>query len=78
MYNFSGIKIYYMKKFIYTSIILSLFQFTAKAQLKSTDMKWKNVFFRHIYQNQGFKNQMQNFLFEKINPYREEVNAPHT
>jgi hypothetical protein len=58
-----------MKKFIYTSIILLAFLVTAKAQLKDTDMKRKNDFFRHIYQNQDFKNQTQYFLFKKIKPY---------
>ncbi len=66
-----------MKKLIYTSFILSVFQFIANAQLKGADMETKFDLFRNIYQSLNSRSKTKNFLFRKISTYREDVDALH-
>ena len=66
-----------MKMIIYTLIFLATVSFTANAQLKPNDMKWKNNFMRSMNRNQNLKSSNQQFGI-KINPYWKDIEAPHT
>lgn len=65
------------KKIIYFSALLMLATMYANAQSKVADMKRRNNLILHMKQNQVLRNRSQNFGI-KINPYWEDVNAPHT
>ena len=66
-----------MKKIFYSAILLMAVSFSANAQLKNTDKKWKNNFLQRMYQNQKFGNHNQIFGSKKVNPYWLNVDAPH-
>ncbi len=65
-----------MKKILY-AIILIAASIASKAQTKSMDRKKKFNFMQHFHQTQNLNNQNQKFGL-KINPYWQDVNAPHT
>jgi photosystem II stability/assembly factor-like uncharacterized protein len=66
-----------MKKILYLIIFLTAVSFTASAQSKIVDMKKKFNFMQRFHQTQNFSNQNQKFSL-KINPYWQDVDAPHT
>lgn len=65
-----------MKTILYTLIFLAAVSFTANAQSKIVEMKQKNNFMMRMHQNQNLKSSNEKFRL-KINPYWQDVNAPH-
>jgi photosystem II stability/assembly factor-like uncharacterized protein len=66
------------KKIIYLSALLILASMYAGAQSKKVaDMKRKNNVVMHLKQNQQLRNPGQKFGIN-LNPYWEDINAPHT
>lgn len=74
--TFNTFKYINMKKILYATVFLLAVAFTANAQSKIANMKWKNNFIMQMKQNPSLRNQGQKFGI-KINPFWEDVNAPH-
>lgn len=66
-----------MKTILYTCIFLITVSFGANAQSKVMQMKQKYNFMLQMHKNQNSKNTDDRFRL-KINPYWQEVDAPHT
>ena len=64
-------------KTIYTFIFLAAVSFSANAQSKIAEMKQKNNFMLQMHRNKNLESSNQKFKL-KINPYWQDVDAPHT